>query len=566
MLRTPRPTRAVLLAVSLVSACAAADPDETPNVATRPMQELSGPYLAGQYAMSRSDVDTAATDLLQVLKSDPNNPELQQQAFGPAVLAGRPEALALARRLPSSPAALLLLADADVKAGQWRAAEAKFAGLPAQGATQLLQPLLRAWAEQGSGATDEALNTLRPYVDGTRYRGVFALHAALINDQAGRTAEAARLYRLALVEYGSLNLRLGMIVASFQARTGQDAEAHATLRATVDASPDLSIAQPALQQAVAAMKVPTAADGIAEAYLALAASLQRQDSNDFAFLLLRLALDLRPGFTSARLLAADMQVSHGQVPGAAATLAPVPADDPLAALVQLRLAQYADRMGRPADAEAMLQRLAANYPQQPEPLGLLAQMQRSDGHFADAAATYNLAIARLRNPGPNNWTLFYEQGTAYDRAHDWPHAEADFLRALQLAPDEPVVLNYLGYAWTEQGRNLPQARRMIERAVELRPNDGSVVDSLGWVLLRQGDTAGAVHFLERAVELSPEDSTVNGHLGDAYKAAGRVREAAVQWHRALILNPEPQEEAALQAKLAGLAAPAPAASVERRVE
>ena len=566
MLRNPRPTRAILLAVSLVSACAAADPGDLPGLPARPVNEAAGNYLVGRYAMSQTDTDTAADNLLKTLQTDPNDAELQQQAFGPAVLAGRPEALDLARKLPSSPAALLLLADADVKAGEWRAAEAKFASLPGQGATQLLQPLLRAWAEQGAGATDEALNTLRPYIDGTRYRGVFALHAALINDQAGRMAEAARLYRLALVEYGALNLRLGVIVASFQARTGQDREARSTLRATVAASPDLSIAEPALLQVMAGMRVPTAADGIAEAYLALAASLQRQDSGEFPFLLLRLALDLRPGFTSARLLAAEIQAAGGRLEGAAATLAPVTQSDPLAALVQLRQAMYAERLGRSAEAERSLELLADHYQQQPEPLALLAQMQRAGGHFAEAAATYGRAIARIRQPARSDWSLYYEQGQAYDRAHDWPRAEVAFLRALDLAPDEPFVLNYLGYAWTEQGRNLGRARQMVERAATLRPNDGSIVDSLGWILLKQGDKAGAIHFLERAVELDPEDSTINGHLGDAYVAVGRVREGEVQWRRALILNPEPQEEVALQAKLAGLADARPAVAMDRRVE
>ena len=560
-----RSSRAVLLAASLVSACAAADPAEPPGPQSRALDPSAGEYLVGRFALSRTDLDTAADNLLKALQADPNNVALQREAFGPAVLDGRPEALALARQLPSSPAAQLLLADADVKAGNWRAAEAKFASLPSQGATQILPPLLMAWAEQGAGATDEALNTLRPYVEGTRFRGVFALHAALINDQAGRTAQAAQLYRVALVEYGALNLRLGTLAASFQARSGQEAEARSTIRATVEASPELAIAEPALQQDAAAMKVSTAADGIAEAYLALAASLQQQDAAEFSFVLLRLALDLRPGFTSARLLAAQMQAATGDVAAASATLAPVPDNDPLHALAQLRQAQYAERLGRTQDAQQRLEQLAAQYPDRPEPLALLAQMQRDDGHSADAAATYGRAIERLHNPGPANWVIFYEQGMAYDRSHQWPLAEADFLRALQLQPDQPFVLNYLGYAWTEQGHNLPQARQMIERAVELRPNDGSIVDSLGWVLLQQGDNAGAVHFLEHAAELEPEDSTINGHLGDAYMALGRKREAEIQWRRALILNPEPQEERALQSKLAGVT-PAPAASVAHRVE
>ncbi len=563
MLHRPHAT---LLVLCLLSACAAADPADVPGPASRPIAGTSGDILVGGFALGQTDADTAAQGFIAALKADPQNAELQQQAFAASVLAGRPEALALAHDLPANPVAALVVADGDAKADNWRAAEAEFAGLPTQGVTQILQPLLRAWAEQGAGATDEALGTLRPFVDGTRYRGIFALHAALINDQAGRTAEAARLYRLALVEYGALNLRLGTVVASWQARNGQAAEARATIRATVQASPDLSIAEPALQQSIAAVKVSTATDGLAEAYLALAASLQRQDAGEFALVLLHMALDLRPDFSSARLLAAEIQAAAGQVATASATLAAVPPSDPLIAVVQLRQAQYAERDGHTAEARQLLEQLADRYRQRPEPLALLAEMQRADSHFAEAAETYTRAIQRLNPPAAADWALFYERGMAYDRSHDWPRAEADFLRALELSPDQPYVLNYLAYAWAEQGRNLGRARQMVDRAVEQRPNDGSIVDSLGWVLLRQGDKAGAIRFLERAVELQPEDSTINGHLGDAYMAAGRRREAEVQWRRALILNPDPQDVPLLQAKLAGKADPASASAGERRVE
>ncbi|WP_158744644.1 tetratricopeptide repeat protein [Acidisphaera sp. L21] len=520
--------------------------------------------------MAQTDVTTASDDFIAALKSDPQNADLQQQAFIATVMAGRPESVALATDLPSSPAAILVLGNTDVKAGNWRAAEAKFASLPTIGATQVLQPLLRAWAEQGAGATDEALNTLRPFVEGTRYRGVFALHAAMINDLAGRTADAARLYRIATVEYGALNLRLGMVIGSWQARSGQEAEARATVRATAQASPDLSIAEPAMQLAVSTPQISSAADGVAEAYLALAATLQRQDASDFSLLLLRLALDLRPDFTAARLLMAEIQTANHQPDAATATLAAVANSDPLIAVVQLRRAQYADREGHLQEAQRQLEQLADQYKQRPEPLALLANMQRSANHFSEAAETYGRAIDRISQPTAANWSLFYQRGMAYDRAHDWPHAEADLLRALELSPNQPYVLNYLGYAWTEQGRNLARARQMIEQAVEQQPNEGSIVDSLGWVLLRQGDKAGAVRFLERAVELLPEDATVNGHLGDAYMAVGRRREAEVQWRRALILNPDPQEIPGLQSKLSAATTPAaPAAASatpEHRVE
>ncbi len=560
MLHHSTATRAALLAMSLLSGCAAADPaDINTAAANRPLTAASGAVLVGRFALGRTDMATAADNLTRALAADPGNADLQRQAFDAALLAGRPDAASLAVGLADDPAAMLVRADTDIRAGDWRAAELKFGSLPTQGLTQILRPLLQAWAQQGAGATDQALATLRPYIDSSRFRGLFALHAALICDLAGRTADAARLYRIALVEYGSLNLRLGRLVASWQARNGHDAEARATLHATVQASPDLAIAEPALSQTVAMPQVTSPMDGVAEVYLAMAGSLQSQESADFAMLLLNQALALRPDFSAARLLASDLQANSGQLAQAYATLQAVPPTDPLTAVAQLRQARILERQDRPGEARQLLGHLADAYPDSPDPVAALAGLQRASGDFAGAAATFGQAIARVRQPGPQDWSLYYQQGIAYDRAHDWPHAEADFVRALDLAPNQPYVLNYLGYAWAEQGRNLPQARQMIERAVQERPNDGSIVDSLGWVLLQQGDYPAAVQTLERAVELQPEDPTVNGHLGDAYRATGRPLEAQTQWRRALLLHPEPQDEIRLQAKLKD-DAPAPAAT------
>ena len=139
--------------------------------------------------------------------------------------------------------------------------------------------------------------------------------------------------------------------------------------------------------------------------------------------------------------------------------------------------------------------------------------------------------------------MFYSRGIAYDQVHDWPKAEADLQHALSLSPDQPAVLNYLGYSWADRDKNLGQARAMIEKALQRDPNSGAITDSLGWVMLRQGDDQQAVKMLQRAVELDPEDATINGHLGDAYWAVGRKLEAQYQWRRALTLNPTPSDAA-----------------------
>ena len=546
--------RSFLLALALLSACAASNP--LPHAAVPVAEDpasgdaaLAGPFLAGRFAAMQNDLDLAADQFLRALATDPDSPELRQQAFLACLMAGRPEAARLAQNQPDNQTAQLLLADHDALRGNWDAAETRYAALPRQGLTQLLQPLLAAWAQQGAGRTEAALATLRPFIEGQRSRFIYALHGALIADRAGRTSEAARLYHVAQAEYGAPTLEMARLVANWQARQGHPAEAAQTLAATIELNPQLSIALPALQAAVGNRVIRRPADGLAEVYLVVASALRQQDAAELSMLMLRLALDLRPDDTAARLLAAEILDTAKQPEAALQMLAPVADDDPLLAIVRLRRAELTEETGRSEDALRQLEQVAHDFPNQPEPYIAQGDILRAAHRYPDAAAAYDKAVARVGKPVRQDWALFYDRGIALERSKDWTRAEADFMTALSLVPDQPYVLNYVGYSWTEQGRNLTRARQMIERALEQRPNDGAIIDSLGWVMLRQGDTAGAVKSLERAVELLPEQADINGHLGDAYWAAGRRQEALFQWRRALNLNPEPEEVPKLEAKL-----------------
>ena len=144
-------------------------------------------------------------------------------------------------------------------------------------------------------------------------------------------------------------------------------------------------------------------------------------------------------------------------------------------------------------------------------------------------------------PGKSDWTLYYFRGIAYERSKQWPLAEADFRKALELYPDQPLVLNYLGYSWVDQGINLDEGLRLLRRAVELRPEDGYIIDSLGWANFRLGRFEEAVRDLERAIESKPGDPVINDHLGDAYWRVGRKLEAHFQWNHARDLKPEPED-------------------------
>jgi tetratricopeptide (TPR) repeat protein len=506
-------------------------------------------FLVAQFAASVADAGYAATAYLKVLADDPGNAELTQQAFVMCVLAGRPEAASLAVRLPDQPIAALLLIDNDAKAGNWDDAARRVRALPSQGLTQILQPLLLGWVQQGAGHTDAALAGLRPFAEGARFRGIYALHAAMIADLAGRTADAARLYHAAQLDFDGLNLRLAQILASWQARQGHLGEAQHLLQSAANGNAAMTMAVPGLVAASLTRPVTRATDGIAEAYLALAVALSQQDAGDMAMLMLHLAIDLRPDFTPARLLMADILENTRQPASAQAVLAPVSDQDPLGPVIRLDRAMLASRLNHPDDALHQLGRLAHEFPASSVPDAQIGDNLSGQNRFPEAIAAYTKALAIA---GPDNravWPLYYARGVAQERSHQWPKAEADLKRALALSPDQPSVLNYLGYSWADQDVHLAEARQMIEKALQLRPDDGAIIDSLGWVTLRQGDSQEAEKLLLRAVELEPEDPTINGHLGDAYWAAGRHLEATFQWRRALTLNPEPADAARIEMRL-----------------
>jgi tetratricopeptide (TPR) repeat protein len=541
--------RAVLLTLSLLSACAAADPtvsaDRTPSA-----YGSSGDYLAGRFELSQGDFAPAARDLLKASADSPNDQDLLLQAFIACVNAGRPETIQLARRLPGNQVADMVLANAAAKSGDWTQAVARFREVSRDGVMQLLQPMLLAWASQGAGNTEQALATLRPYLDNPRFRPIVALHAAMIADIANRPLVAAGLYRQAELTMGDQSPRTALILASWHARSGQVAEAEGILGRMVDAVPEASIALPGMIASLNKRPVARALDGMAEAYATFAAALRAQQTGEFAMIMSRLALDVKPDSATARLMAADIQATARHLDVALALLdQAAQTDDPIVPIIRLRHAGVLERTGQTDEAIRQVERIGRDYPDSSLPDEELGDLLRQKQRFSEAINAYDRVIARIRQPVQNDWIIYYSRGIAYERTSQWTRAEADFKRALELSPDQPSVLNYLGYALADMGRDLEQARDMIQRAAARRPNDGAITDSLGWVLYRQGNIAEATKMLERAVGLEPEDPTITEHLGDAYWATGRKIEAQYQWRRALTLNPTPEDAAKLEAKI-----------------
>ncbi len=558
MRNAPMLGRSVLLALTALTACAATTP---PGASAGDNSGAYGNFLVGQYAASRFDFPRAAGAMRSALTDDPAAaPVLANETFLLELLAGNAAtASAMATSLPHDTLAQLLLAGSDAKAGHWQDALHRYQALPTPDTLAgILKPLLVAWAQQGAGDTKGALATLQ--TEGNPgARTIFALHIALIADQAKLVAMAAQNYGIVQGGLNVTNLRLTELLASWDARTGDMTSANQALDAL---SPDLAMAMtlPAIRKQLMTPPVTDAVQGLAEVYINLAAALEDEIANGPAragrmageqtvMTLLQFGLQLRPDLTPARLLLSEVADKGDNAAIAMAPLQDISESDPLYPLAALRKAVLLARLGQDDQAQALLQRLAQNYAWSPEPILARADLLRQAQKFTAAIPLYSQALPLLPANSPATWVLYYDRAMCYDQAGDWPHAEADLERALQLSPGQPYVLNYLGYSWAVKKENMTKARAMIEQALQIVPDDGAIVDSLGYVMLQQGDAQGAVRTLIEAVKLIPEDPTINAHLGDAYAAAGEHLQAVFQWRRALQLDPPADLTAQLLAKL-----------------
>lgn len=567
------PLPLVLLAGALLAGCGASSGrlvDSShrfapPGPAGSAEASTFGQFLVGRFAVEEQDDAVAANALLAALEAQPAQRDILEAAFLAALMDGRPDALRLARRLPDSLPAQLVLFGSDMVGARWERAETRLRAVGRASAVQSVQPVLTAWAIAGRGQTDAALALLRPLAEQGRLRAVNALHAALIADLANRPREAERFLRIALADQPDPTSRMSLLAAGILTRAGRTAEAQRLMDRLAASQDEMALAAigPAHATVLNTRAIATPADGVAEAYVALGAALRGHGLDDMSGMLARLALRLRPNFAPALILLADVLSEADRHAAALNVLGRIAAEDPMYGPAQLRRAALLDRLDRLPEAESLLAEATIRAGNRPQPLLQLGDIFRRRGRFADAVRAYDGALARLGTVRADDWPLFYARGIARERSGDWPGAEQDLLRALSLSPEQPYVLNYLGFSWADQGINLDRAKDMIERALAMRPEDGNIVDSMGWVLSRRGDIPGALLWLERAVELEPRNATINDHLGDAYWTAGRQQEARFQWSRALGMEPKPVEAARIATKLAnGLPMPTlpPAAS------
>ena len=519
--------------MTLEQAVAARAP-ETPLPPFTQASTVSGAYLAGRYAQRHFDWSAARSFIDQVLHEAPDDPGLLKRSMVLAMGAGEfDKALALARKAETadktaSALTELFIAIDDFKNKNYESAARHIEKMPAGGLSDFILPLLKSWGQAALG---------KNATEGLDQNTIHLRHAVLINIFLKDPKNADRLLVRALNSSG-MNLDDMVQIADLYVHTGNTEQARKLYQEALNLDPENAGIEDKLNKLARgetlenSVKIETAEQGVSEALFDMAQLLGQEYSDESARVFAQMAIYLNPENSKNRFLLASIAARNDRTNEAIDIYRSILPDDSHYKDARRTAAELLDENNRSEEALAELQALADQF-QDVDAMIQIGDIHRMDEEFDEAIKAYTKAEEMLGgNISAEYWHLLYVRGMAYEQNKQWPQAEADLKKALEFQPSHPYLLNYLGYAWADQGIHLAQALEMIEKAVSLRPDDGYITDSLGWVYYKKGQYTEAVPYLEQAVELMPYDATINDHLGDAYWRVGRLREARFQWERA----------------------------------
>ena len=500
----------------------------------------AGSYLAARSALADNDFAEASQYYARALVRDPGNLSLMESAATAYLgLGDLDRAAEITERLVAENAvgqlAGLVLAGANAKAGTWEKMRSDIeAGLSAG---PLFDGLAQAWSYVGSGNMSDALAGFDAVAETNGVAAFGLYHKALalgsVGDfegaatiLSGETGTTIQLSRRGVVAYAEILSQL---------ERNQDALdlIDNSFGASLDPYLEDIYGRLTAGEVLPFSTVRSPVDGVAEIYFTIANALRAEAQPSFTVLYSRVTTALRPDHIDGLLLTAELLEALERYELATEVYDQVPRDNPSFHAAEMGRAEALRRAGKDEASIEVLRQLTKSHGDLPLVHVSLGDAPRGMEWYQDAQGSYDKAISLIETPEEQHWIIFFARAITHERTDAWEQAEADFRKALELRPDQPQVLNYLGYSFLEMQINYEEALSMIERAVELRPDSGFIIDSLGWGLYRLGRYEEAVGHMEKAVEKMPVDPIVNDHLGDVYWAVGRYREAEFQWHRAL---------------------------------
>jgi tetratricopeptide (TPR) repeat protein len=504
-------------------------------------------------AASISGNHVQAAELYARLASGSSDVDLQRRAISEAITAGdMPLALRLIRQSATPTATvdskLLLVADAlkrdkDAEAIQFLSGASGGADL------SFWSPLVQAWdaAERRDSASALAYlaavprnSALAPFIDE---------ESALILLKLGRTADAEPYARRAIGSAGPREYRLRLALAQGFFAAGDRDRALAML----DGAPgDTTTVRQALQSGgLKTLAIDSASEAFSDQLVALAMEMQRSDRPPADPLnIVQIARYAAPDSSAAAILLGNLLANDDRLADALAAYRTVGDRDPLKSEARDSEVRALSDAKRFEEALAVANRAAVAPGARSDDFARLGDVYSSMKRYNDAATAYAKAVALApKDDKAHVWPLLLLQASALESADRWPEAKAALGAAIGMAPNEPLILNFLGYAKLEHGEDLKSAEALIRRASELAPDDASITDSLGWALYKLGKVDEAIDLLQKAAAGDPAQAEIQEHLGDALYASGRRFEARFAWSAALA-TADDEETARIKNKIA----------------
>ncbi len=529
------------------------------------ISSFAGAFLAARTADVDRDYVNAIPLYRKALEIEPDNTEIRERLMIASFLSGDFEGgVKLAEQLKSDTSVeriTIVTRGMDaIRRGDYAGAEKILKYEGPNDLERLMNSLLLAWSKFGAGKTDEALKMITD-LKGPEWFGIFRnYHAGALAAAAGKTDKARTLLNSAVLDRDGgttapdTYIRAVMALARLEAAAGNKQKALDAISVGdqfINNYAPLKALRDSIQNGdKPEQQVKTAAQGAAAVLFSIGGALNRQGADEAVSLYLNVSHALDPDSADTLVMLGGLAETGGNSARAIEFYRQVPKNSPLARISELQLGLALATNGKVDEAKKHLKQLIDSDPKDIRSYLAYGSVLSDAKDYPEMARNYDQAIEMIGSQNDRSlWSIYFQRGIAYERLKQWDKAEPNFKKALELNPDQPQVLNYLGYTWVDMNRNLKEGLDMIKRAVELRPDDGYIVDSLGWAYYRLGRFEDATAELERAAELKAGDPTINDHLGDAYWRVGREREAKFQWNRALAMKPETAEVAKIAQKV-----------------
>jgi tetratricopeptide (TPR) repeat protein len=519
-----------------------------------------GDYLSGKFAESNGDNEKSVKFLRDSYTREPGNTDIAASLYSALIATGNiEEALPIAKKIVGVKKAeegndfppALILAIQTEKEGHYDEAAQYLKSVQKTGFNSLLVPLLQNWLKLAKKDLKAPVDVKDILPNGKMLLPHIYLNAALINELGGYEEQAKKQYETAANDTKIETLRATEAVANYYFRKGSKEKYEQAVNEYKETHGESIFDSNNYPATLSKPLVSDVNEGFAESLYTIASIFHgvRTPADEVATL--RIAIYLRPDFSTAKFLLANAYELTHSYKSAIATYRSIAADSPYYTQSRIMAAYDEAETGNKTFAYTELDKIAEEYPHQISALLAKGDILRTSNDFKQAINAYNTAIARIKTPRAPHWVVYFSRGICYDRIGKFAKTEVDMKKALEMSPDEADILNYLGYSWLVRHRNIAEAKKMIESAYDARPEDPQIIDSMGYALYSAKDYSGAQEYFQRALERIPDDPTVNEHLGDTYWQLGRKREASYQWQRALNDKPDEENKKMLEKKLLG---------------